>query len=143
MISCFDMKKTNAFIFGSCAFPYAASRIFRKLKGDAAQENENSMSELELDNSIPQKYGVFVSFRGEDVRYEFLSHLTEAFQREKINAFVDDRHEKGVEIRASLVAAIEGSSIWLIIFSQHYASSRWCLEELVKILECRDKYGHI
>jgi hypothetical protein len=31
----------------------------------------------------------------------------------------------------------------LIIFSENYASSHWCLEELVKIIECKEKYGQI
>ncbi|RDX86459.1 putative disease resistance protein, partial [Mucuna pruriens] len=96
------------------------------------------------DNSVPQtKYDVFVSFRGVDIRCRFLSHLIDTFQSKQINAFVDDKLERGEEIWPSLVKAIEGSSISLIIFSQDYASSRWCLEELVTILECREKYGQI
>ncbi|XP_039155650.1 disease resistance protein RPV1 [Eucalyptus grandis] len=35
------------------------------------------------------------------------------------------------------MTAIEESSIAIIIFSEDYASSRWCLEELVKIMECK------
>ncbi|RDX83900.1 TMV resistance protein N, partial [Mucuna pruriens] len=93
------------------------------------------------DNNTPQiKYDVFVSFRGEDIRHGFLSHLTDTFERKKINAFVDDKLERGDKIWPSL---IEGSFISLILFSQDYAFSCWCLEELLAILECRDKYGQI
>ncbi|KAG4946417.1 hypothetical protein JHK82_042489 [Glycine max] len=97
------------------------------------------------DNNSPEtKYDVFVSFRGKDIRDGFLSHLTDTFLRKKINVFVDETNlKKGDEIWPSLAVAIEVSSISLIIFSQDYASSRWCLEELVKILECREKYGRI
>ena len=99
---------------------------------------------LTLDNCTPQiKYDVFVSFRGEDIRDGFLSHLIMDFERKKINAFVDVKLERGDEVWSSLVGAIKGSSISLIIFSQDYASSHWCLEELVTIFECRDKYGQI
>ncbi|KAK3211424.1 hypothetical protein Dsin_016130 [Dipteronia sinensis] len=35
--------------------------------------------------------------------------------------------------------AIEESQISVVIFSEGYASSGWCLEELVKILECMEK----
>lgn len=95
-----------------------------------------------MSDIIPQiKYDVFVSFRGKDIRHGFLSYLTEAFHQKQINAFVDHKLETGHEIWPSLVEAIEGSSILLTIFSGNYASSRWCLEELVKILECREKYG--
>ncbi|XP_061361193.1 disease resistance protein RPV1-like [Gastrolobium bilobum] len=98
---------------------------------------------LTLDNAPQQKYDVFVSFRGKDIRHGFLSHLIEAFQRKQIFAFVDDKLERGDEISSSLLRAIEGSFISLIIFSKDYASSHWCLEELVKIVECREKYGQI
>ncbi|XP_020220609.1 disease resistance protein RPP4 [Cajanus cajan] len=133
--------------FGSCLFFCLlfsfAFRLFRKLKGGVVEENEKPI--LESENNTPQvKYDAFVSFRGEDIRSGFLSHLIDTFQRKKINAFVDDKNlEKGEEIWPSLVEAIEGSSILLIIFSTGYASSRWCLEELVKILECKKKHGRI
>ena len=29
----------------------------------------------------------------------------------------------------------------IVVLSENYASSRWCLEELVKILECKRKKG--
>jgi hypothetical protein len=31
----------------------------------------------------------------------------------------------------------------LIIFSENYASSHWCLDELLKIFECKKKYVQI
>ena len=39
--------------------------------------------------------------------------------------------------------AVEESAISLIIFSEGYASSRWCLDELIKILQCKRVYGQI
>ncbi|XP_039174328.1 disease resistance protein RPV1 [Eucalyptus grandis] len=35
--------------------------------------------------------------------------------------------------------AIEESCIAIIVFSEDYASSRWCLEELAKIIECKEQ----
>ena len=99
------------------------------------------MEEKSSENNTPQiKYDVFVSFRGEDIRHTLLTHLIGAFQRKKICAFIDAELQRGHEIGPSLFQAIERSDILLIIFSPHYASSHWCLEELEKILECRDKY---
>lgn len=96
------------------------------------------------DNNAPKiEHDVFVNFRGTDIRNTFLSHLIDYFKRNRINYYVDYKLETGEEIGPSLMLAIERSSISLIIFSQDYASSHWCLEELVKILECREKYGQI
>ncbi|KAK7381831.1 hypothetical protein VNO80_00379 [Phaseolus coccineus] len=89
------------------------------------------------------KYDVFVSFRGVDVRRGFLSHLIEAFSQKQIAFFVDDNIQKGEELSEALLGAIEESLISLVIFSENYGSSRWCLLELEKILECRRKNGQI
>ena len=94
-------------------------------------------------NTPHSKYDVFVSFRGEDIRHGFLGHLAKACSRKQINAFVDDKLKRGDDISHSLVEAIEGSPISLVIFSENYACSHWCLEELAKIIECKEKYGQI
>ncbi|KAL5843212.1 hypothetical protein ACOSQ4_009170 [Xanthoceras sorbifolium] len=95
-------------------------------------------------SSAPQfKYDVFLSFRGEDTRYNFISHLHKALCDKHIEIFIDYNLNRGDEISPSLLEAIEESQISIIIFSRNYASSRWCLEELVKILECREQYGQI
>ncbi|KAH9725099.1 ADP-ribosyl cyclase/cyclic ADP-ribose hydrolase [Citrus sinensis] len=95
-------------------------------------------------NINPQvKHDVFVSFRGEDTRDNFTSHLHADLCRKKIETFVDYQLKRGGEISTSLLDAIEGSKISIIIFSERYASSRWCLDELVKILDCKKKYGQI
>ncbi|XP_037494184.1 disease resistance protein RPV1-like [Jatropha curcas] len=38
---------------------------------------------------------------------------------------------------------IEESMISVIIFSKNYASSPWCLDEMSKIIECKDNYGQV
>ncbi|MED6225709.1 hypothetical protein PIB30_096261 [Stylosanthes scabra] len=89
-------------------------------------------------------HDVFISFRGEDIRDNFLSHLRKEFRRNQIDFFLDDEKlHPGDEISSTLVRAIEESSISLVIFSKHYASSRWCMEELVKIIECMKQYQRI
>ncbi|XLS70675.1 hypothetical protein HN51_027540 [Arachis hypogaea] len=93
------------------------------------------------ENTLKIKYDVFVSFRGPDIRRGFLSHLVDALSRKKINGFVDDKIEVGDEIPNSLIRAIEASLISLVIFSPNYSSSHWCLEELAKIVDCREKEG--
>ncbi|KAL5778670.1 hypothetical protein ACOSQ2_009407 [Xanthoceras sorbifolium] len=89
------------------------------------------------------KYDLFVSFRGEDIRDSFRSHFCEALSRKKIDFFVDDKLNRGYEIWPALSKAIEDSRISVVIFSKDYASSKWCLRELVKILECKKTNGQI
>ncbi|CAN6580192.1 unnamed protein product [Malus baccata var. baccata] len=83
------------------------------------------------------KYHVFLSFRGEDTRYNFTGHLCRALRQKGINTFMDDYLSRGEEISTALLKAIEESRISVIVFSEKYASSRWCLDELVKILDCK------
>ncbi|KAL6315879.1 hypothetical protein AAG906_012215 [Vitis piasezkii] len=92
----------------------------------------------------PWDYEVFLSFRGEDTRRNFTDHLYAALIRKGIVTFRDDEGlSRGEEIAPSLVTAIEKSRCALVILSKHYAHSKWCLEELAKIMECRVKMGLI
>ncbi|XP_024042909.1 TMV resistance protein N, partial [Citrus clementina] len=89
------------------------------------------------------KYEVFLSFKGEDTRDNFTSHLYSALCQNKIETFIDNDLKRGDEISQSLLDTIEASTISIVIFSERYASSGWCLDELLKILECKHGYGQI
>ncbi|RHN79063.1 putative TIR domain, winged helix-turn-helix DNA-binding domain-containing protein [Medicago truncatula] len=100
----------------------------------------SSSSSFGVSHSSSKQHNVFLSFRGEDTRYNFTSHLYAALCGKKIRTFVDDEEiERGDNISPTLLSAIESSKICVIIFSQDYASSSWCLDELVKIIECSEK----
>ncbi|XP_038889774.1 disease resistance protein RPV1-like isoform X2 [Benincasa hispida] len=85
-------------------------------------------------------FDVFLSFRGEDTRSNFTSHLNMALRQRGINVFIDNKLSRGEEISTSLLEAIEESKISIVIISENYASSSWCLNELVKIIMC-NKFG--
>ncbi|XP_044497635.1 disease resistance protein RPV1-like [Mangifera indica] len=93
--------------------------------------------------NLQAKHHVFLNFRGPDSRHSFTSHLHEALRQKKIITFIDDKLMPGDEISPSLLNEIEGSKIAITIFSKDYASSKWCLEELVKIIECKNIHGQI
>lgn len=83
-------------------------------------------------------YQVFLSFRGEDTRNNFTDHLFQALVHEGIHTFKDDMElQRGEDISSELLEAIQHSRIAVVIFSKNFADSRWCLDELVKILECK------
>ncbi|XP_028760169.1 TMV resistance protein N-like [Neltuma alba] len=81
-----------------------------------------------------------ISFRGEDTRDSFSSYLYEALCDANIQTVMDHKLHKGEHFSPILLKTIEESEISLIIFSKHYASSTWCMDELVHIMKCRDKY---
>lgn len=103
----------------------------------------SSSSTLSGSSSTPSSsnrwvYDVFLSFRREDTRNNFIAHLYYALCEKGINTYIDDDLRNGEEISPTLLKAIEGSSISIIVFSKNYASTRWCLDELLKILEWRE-----
>jgi hypothetical protein len=97
-----------------------------------------------LTTAQPQviKYDIFLSFRGE-TRFDFTSHLYAALKRKQILTFIDYQLVRGDEISASLLRTIEEAKLSVIVFSENYASSKWCLEELAKIFERRKNNGQI
>ncbi|CAL2270478.1 unnamed protein product [Prunus armeniaca] len=76
------------------------------------------------------------SFRGDDTRKGFIDHLYETLRAQGIITFRDEpKILKGKAISRELIASIEGSRFALIVLSQNYASSTWCLDELLHILK--------
>ncbi|GAU38825.1 hypothetical protein TSUD_356760 [Trifolium subterraneum] len=89
-----------------------------------------------------KKYDVFISFRGDDTRSGFTSHLHAALKRSYVETYIDYRIEKGNQVWTELEKAIKDSTLFLVVFSENYASSTWCLNELVEIMECH-KNGQV
>ncbi|XP_068320576.1 disease resistance protein RPV1-like [Pyrus communis] len=102
-----------------------------------------SSSSSTADADDTKKYDVFISFRGEDTRRTFTSHLHAALLEKKITTYIDDKLKRGDEIAPALLQAIKESELSVIIFSKDYASSTWCLDELVHILACKEKHGQL
>ncbi|KAB2596592.1 TMV resistance protein N-like [Pyrus ussuriensis x Pyrus communis] len=87
-------------------------------------------------SGLRRKYDVFINFRGEDTRRGFVSHLYKALRQKPINTFIDAEDLRKGNRLSELLTAIRESRISIVVFSQNYASSTWCLKELVEILEC-------
>ncbi|KAI9087893.1 hypothetical protein K1719_030223 [Acacia pycnantha] len=80
-------------------------------------------------------YDVFLSFRGQDTRNNFTSHLYNSLNQKGILTFIDDVGlQRGEEITPALISAIQQSRIAIVVFSENYASSTFCLDELASIL---------
>lgn len=101
--------------------------------------SDNFADSVADDSLAPQEiHDVFISFRGLDTRDGFTSHLYAALCQKNISTYIDDRLEKGGEISSKLLKAIEQSTISIVIFSKNYATSSWCLDELVHIMKWKE-----
>ncbi|CAN1306143.1 Disease resistance protein L6 [Linum perenne] len=91
--------------------------------------------------SLPSvEYEVFLSFRGPDTRNQITEILYRFLIHSKIHTFKDDDEmRKGEGIWPALVKAINQSKVYVPILSENYTHSKWCLNELAEIVECRKK----
>ncbi|XP_056169334.1 disease resistance protein RUN1-like [Syzygium oleosum] len=81
-------------------------------------------------------FDVFLSFRGPDTRDTFTDCLYEFMNQKGIRIFRDEEALGQGKNILEILEAVKCSQIYIIIFSQGYASSRWCLRELTCIMEC-------
>ncbi|KAL0669761.1 hypothetical protein Bca4012_032465 [Brassica carinata] len=76
------------------------------------------------------KNDVFLSFYGNDVRKTLISHLYKEFSIRRISAINDDMLASGDDLATELVHGIRESRIAIVVLSNNYASSSWCLDEI-------------
>ncbi|CAH1449260.1 unnamed protein product [Lactuca virosa] len=89
------------------------------------------------------KFDVFLSFRGEDTRYNFTDHLYKRLMTAGIFTFRDEEDiKRGEEVKPEIEKAIKESKASIVVLSQNYATSTWCLDELVLILQKRKEGNH-
>lgn len=108
--------------------------------------SSSSLSSLSSSTSLystPQwKHDVFLNFYGKDTRKNFTDHLYTALKQKGIDVFRDDEKlKRGTFIDLELMKAIRESKYAIVILSENYAFSRWCLDELAKILQCMKQTG--
>ncbi|KAA3481943.1 TMV resistance protein N-like [Gossypium australe] len=86
--------------------------------------------------STLMKYHVFLSFRGEDTRLNFTTHLLQALKDKRLDVFFDEEKlERGEQLSQALSRAIAVSKMSIIVLSEDYASSKSCLAELSDIMD--------
>ncbi|XP_018723161.2 disease resistance protein RPV1-like [Eucalyptus grandis] len=114
-----------------------------RLAHDSVQSNEKSARQKSDDVSASSSsaastgsdnYDVFLSFSGQDTRKTFADHLYNDLFDASIRVFRDNNElREGEKIGTNLLQAIKNSKISIPILSQNYASSKWCLQELVEM----------
>ncbi|XP_030440118.1 disease resistance protein L6-like [Syzygium oleosum] len=138
--------------FAAILFNFFFERRSREINGgeandDAAANDETARGASSTHTSIEDQgmatssgydYEVFLSFRGPDTRSSFSDFLYTSLKDAGIRAFKDDEDlRKGEEFDPELLQAINQSKISIPIFSKGYASSVWCLKELVQMVKCQ------
>ncbi|XP_017243416.1 disease resistance protein RPV1-like isoform X1 [Daucus carota subsp. sativus] len=93
-------------------------------------------------SSPPGSWDVFLSFHGGDTRGSFTAHLYKALHDAGVRTFMDEPELRtGEEISAGLFNAIHGSKMCVVVLSENFAYSKWCLKELVEIISCQRTKG--
>jgi len=84
----------------------------------------------------PEQYQVFINHRGPDTKDKLASPIYEALVGYGLEVFLD-REElvKGDTLSPAIRGAISSSSVYIAIFSENYAQSPWCLNELCWMLK--------
>uniref|UniRef100_A0A0R0F079 TIR domain-containing protein n=1 Tax=Glycine max TaxID=3847 RepID=A0A0R0F079_SOYBN len=83
-------------------------------------------------NDSKKGHEVLLSFRGDGTRNTFTGHLNVALKRCDIRTYINDHDlKRGDEISYTLLKEIEDANL------------SWCLDEVVKILECKQRHGQI
>ncbi|XP_030538901.1 disease resistance protein L6-like [Rhodamnia argentea] len=86
------------------------------------------------------EFEVFLSFRGPDTRDNVTSCLHSEMVEKGIHVFKDNEELRvGPEIGGNLLRALDNTQIYIPIFSKGFASSPWCLCEVVYIVDCTSK----
>ncbi|XP_057441233.1 disease resistance protein RUN1-like [Lotus japonicus] len=132
--SSFDLLSLARELANECqGLPRTIKEVGSSLKSQPIEEWKTLLYSLRHS----ARYQIFISFRGGDTRHSFTGFLYDALCREGFKTFMDDGElECGDQISQTLINAIEASRLSIIVLSENYAKSAWCLDELDKILEC-------
>lgn len=85
-------------------------------------------------------FDVFINHRGPDVKRTLATALYHCLTQHDLRVFLDEQElQEGENITPQIESAIRTASVHIAIFSPGYADSRWCLDELVLMLESRSK----
>ena len=81
-------------------------------------------------------YDVFINHRGPDVKKHLASHLYYSLTAHGLRVFLDmEELQQGDGLNSQIERSIKSSFVHIAIFSPAYAESKWCLEELVLMLQ--------
>ncbi|CAJ2633930.1 unnamed protein product [Trifolium pratense] len=116
--------------------PGLVEKVASSLKNMSIGKWEESLVSLSHSTA---RYQIFISFRGNDTREIFTKNLYDALCKEGFHTFKDDQSLQGGAPIEELLEAIEESRFAIVVLTKNFADSKWCLKELIKILDCRKR----
>ncbi|XP_039161985.1 disease resistance protein RPV1-like [Eucalyptus grandis] len=119
----------------------------RAQKESTEGASTSSLISPKLTGQGDDAYDIFLSFRGSDTRKEFTDHLYNRLVNSgtvPIFVFKDDKSIPiGEDFSSQIFGAISRSKISIPIISENYATSKWCLRELIHMMDCKNRVSHI
>lgn len=92
-------------------------------------------------SSASTHFDIYISHRGPDVKNTIAANLYRRLTSHGLRVFLDrPALEAGKRIFPQIEAAIKVASVHIAIFSEDYASSKWCLDEL-RLMVDSEKLG--
>lgn len=89
---------------------------------------------------VPETFQVFINHREPDVKKTLASLIYHRLINCGLSVFLDrDEIRTGDTISFAISTAIQSASLHIAIFSETYAESKWCLDELLCILRSHHK----
>ncbi|KAL3730376.1 hypothetical protein ACJRO7_027397 [Eucalyptus globulus] len=115
-----------------------------------AEEEESTEGESSPSSFPPKpikggsnRYDVFLSFNSSDTRKEFTDALYHRLEDAGLHVFRSCNSIRiDEEFTQVVLDAITSSKISIPIISRHYALSKWCLRDLIHIMDCKKNKSH-
>ncbi|KAL3750044.1 hypothetical protein ACJRO7_011084 [Eucalyptus globulus] len=140
-------ERMHPLIMGRSPAVLAVTILFSMLAFNLLKKKKRASTPSFISPTPTGEGNVFLSFRGSDTRKGFADHLYHSLDKAGIvPAFVfrDDKSIPiGEEFGPRILDAIAWSKISIPIISQKYASSKWCLRELIHIMDRAKRTSHI
>ncbi|XP_074330324.1 uncharacterized protein LOC141667660 [Apium graveolens] len=102
---------------------------------------DSSFNSDKIGISVPplSSYDVYLSYRNTGTTKIFVDHLCTALKSDLISTIYCDSELGGDALYSLMPERIKQSKIVIVVLSENYASSEWCLDELVEILGSKRK----
>ncbi|XP_047169402.1 disease resistance protein RPV1-like [Vigna umbellata] len=87
---------------------------------------------------LPRKYDVLINFTGEDINRKFVSHLNSVLSTVGLTTFL--HHHNAVKSTHIQEPILSHCRVAIIVFTQTYSQSAWCLNQLEQIIKWHETY---